>query len=191
MTQSIIHILGASGSGTSTLARTMAEQWGYTWLDTDDFFWQPTDPPYVQPRPVEERIERMRAALDAGADCAISGSLCNWGEGFIPRFTLVVWLQTATPLRLARLRAREAAAFGARIAPGGDMHEAHERFVAWAATYDTAGPETRSVARHAAWTAQLPCPVLRLDGAEPPRDNLARIREALSCRDWGARTIVP
>lgn len=179
MDSSVVHILGASGSGTSTLGRAMAEQWGYAWLDTDDFFWQPTDPPYAQPRPVAERIDRLRAAIAAAPRCAISGSLCGWGECFIPQLTLTVWLQTPTAVRLARLRTREAAAFGARIAPGGDMHEAHERFIAWAATYDTAGPQTRSVARHAAWTAQLPCPVLQLDGTEPPQVNLARIRQAL------------
>jgi hypothetical protein len=36
-------------------------------------------------------------------------------------------------------------------------------FLAWAAAYDTAGPEQRSRILHEAWLRDLPCPVLRLD----------------------------
>ena len=41
-----IHILGASGSGTTTLASAIADEHGHRHLDTDDFFWIPTNPPY-------------------------------------------------------------------------------------------------------------------------------------------------
>jgi Shikimate kinase len=40
-----IHILGASGSGTTTLGRALAERLQYPHFDTDDSFWVPTDPP--------------------------------------------------------------------------------------------------------------------------------------------------
>ena len=56
----------------------------------------------------------------------------------------------------------------ARIAPGGDMHQGSQEFLAWAKSYETAGLEQRSRARHHAWLAALPCPVLRLDGTAPP-----------------------
>lgn len=45
---SVIHIYGASGSGTSTLGKFISEQLGYTFMDTDDYFWLPTDPKYTQ-----------------------------------------------------------------------------------------------------------------------------------------------
>jgi hypothetical protein len=41
-----IHIVGASGSGTTSLASAIAAQCGHRHLDTDDFFWMPTSPPY-------------------------------------------------------------------------------------------------------------------------------------------------
>ena len=41
-----IHILGASGSGTSTLAKAISLRHGHRFLDTDDFYWKPTDPPF-------------------------------------------------------------------------------------------------------------------------------------------------
>lgn len=36
MYKSVIHIYGASGSGTSTLGRFISDQLGYTFMDTDD-----------------------------------------------------------------------------------------------------------------------------------------------------------
>ena len=40
-----IHILGASGSGTTTLGRALAERLQCPHFDADDYFWVPTDPP--------------------------------------------------------------------------------------------------------------------------------------------------
>lgn len=38
----IIHIFGASGSGTSTLGQAIRDALGYRWMDTDDYFWLPS-----------------------------------------------------------------------------------------------------------------------------------------------------
>ena len=43
-------ITGASGSGTSTLARSVAARLGIAVFDTDDYFWLPTSPPFVSKR---------------------------------------------------------------------------------------------------------------------------------------------
>jgi adenylate kinase family enzyme len=75
-----IHILGASGSGTITLGITLAGRFGYTQLDTDDYFWEPTDPPFQRPRTRHERQTRLTAALDAPPRWIVSGSLCGWGN---------------------------------------------------------------------------------------------------------------
>ena len=44
MAKNLIHIFGASGSGTTTLAEKISRELGYFHLDTDDYFWLPTDP---------------------------------------------------------------------------------------------------------------------------------------------------
>jgi len=41
----VIHILGASESGTTTLGRALKEKYEYAHFDTDDYFWIPTNPP--------------------------------------------------------------------------------------------------------------------------------------------------
>jgi adenylate kinase family enzyme len=57
--------VGASGSGTSTLAAALGKRLGIAHLDTDDYYWLPTDPPFEQARPTTERLTRHRVWLDA------------------------------------------------------------------------------------------------------------------------------
>ena len=53
-----IHILGASGTGTTTLASAIAAKHGHRHLDIDDFFWVPTDPPYREIRPRDQQLAK-------------------------------------------------------------------------------------------------------------------------------------
>ena len=90
----------------------------------------------------------------------LSGSLCGWGDVFIPRFDLVVFLCLPPDLRLARLARREVGRYGAEaIAPGGPQHAKYEAFMAWAAAYDEGldVPE-RCRTVHEQWLTALPCP---------------------------------
>ena len=162
-----IHITGASGAGTSTLGRALEEKHDYKWLDSDDFFWMPTDPPFTHRRPAEECVSLLYEAIRRHPRCVISGSLCGWGDGFLPAFELIVWLQTSTMLRRERLRQREYARFGNRILSGGDMHEDHLAFIDWAGRYDGGDESMRSHAMHEQWLRGATCPVMILDGAQP------------------------
>ena len=36
--KNVIHIFGASGSGTTTLGKKISEELGYSFMDTDDYF---------------------------------------------------------------------------------------------------------------------------------------------------------
>ena len=167
-----VHIFGASGSGTTTLAAALAERVGHAHLDTDDFFWLPTTPKFQTVRPLEERVALLRSALDQPGGWVLSGSLCGWGDVFIPRFELVVFIYLPPDVRMARLAGREVVRYGAdAIAPGGAHHAQYETFMAWAAAYDT-GNVSRTLALHEQWLATLPCPILRLTPAAPIADHL-------------------
>ena len=160
-----IHIVGASGSGTTSLAAELAGRYGHRHLDTDDFYWRRTDPPFREKRPPAERLASLGTTFQEAKRWVLSGSLCGWGDPLIPEFELVVFLLVPTPVRLARLRAREIERYGRQaIAPGGALHEAHVEFLEWAGRYDTGDPEMRSRAMHEAWLAALPCSVVRLEG---------------------------
>jgi adenylate kinase family enzyme len=175
-----IHIFGASGSGTSSLASALAARHGHRHLDTDDFYWLPTDPPYEQARPREARLALLASALAQSPSWVLSGSLCGWGDALIPEFDLVVFLVVPTPVRLTRLRAREAVRYGHQaIAPGGELHDAHVAFLDWAGRYDAGGIEMRSRVLHEAWLSTLPGAVLRLEGNRTVAEQLAQIEKAI------------
>lgn len=57
-----IHIVGASGSGTTTLAAHLAARHGHRHLDTDDFYWLPSQPRFQHVRPREERLAMLQRA---------------------------------------------------------------------------------------------------------------------------------
>jgi adenylate kinase family enzyme/RimJ/RimL family protein N-acetyltransferase len=166
----IIHVLGASGAGTSTLGQALEKSHGYKWLDTDDYFWLPTDPPFTASRSRDERTALLKGAIEANHKCVVTGSLCGWGDVFIPQFDLVLWVDTPTDIRIERLREREYKRFGDRIREGGDMYVDHEKFIEWAKSYDTNEPPQRCRALHDAWVKNVSCPVLKVDGTRPVDD---------------------
>ena len=59
-----IHITGASGSGTTTLGQALSQKAHLVHFETDDYFWEPSDPPYVHPRPREVRLRLLSSSLD-------------------------------------------------------------------------------------------------------------------------------
>lgn len=163
-----IHLMGASGSGVTTLGRALAGRLALPHHDTDDYFWLPTVPPYRTTRPPSERLRLMHEMFLPRLDWVLSGSVTGWGEELVPLFDLVVFVTTPREIRLQRLRAREAAHFGAdAVAPGGWRHDETQSFVDWASHYEAGDREGRNLAKHEAWLAGLPCPVLRIDGSRP------------------------
>lgn len=177
--KTVVHIFGASGSGTSTLGRVLSEQAGFRWMDSDDYFWLPTEPRYTTVRAAEERVKLMLADLDAAEQAVISGSLMDWGNELIPRFTLAVRLVTPTEVRIERIKQREYERFGDRVLPGGDMYEQHLAFYQWAEAYDDGPLGKRSRRSHDEWQKRLACPLIVLSGEDAPEENVKRILEAL------------
>jgi adenylate kinase family enzyme len=180
MTQRI-HITGASGSGTTTLGLALAGKYDCSHVDTDDYFWLPTDPPFQQERPVDERRTLLEAQLSQNSSWILSGSLCGWGDIFIPLFSLVVFLYVPLDIRLARLLEREQSRYGSdAIAPGGIMHTQHSAFIAWATAYDDGDMQMRSKQRHEQWLKTLPCPVLRIEGAQKIETLVACVNRSIA-----------
>jgi adenylate kinase family enzyme len=172
--------MGASGAGVTSLGRAVADALAIPHHDTDDYFWQPTTPPYRDKREIAERLRLMREMFLPRADWVLSGSLESWGDAIIASFDLVVFVTTPWKIRLQRLRAREAAHFGAdAVGFGGWRHQETEDFIEWASHYDAGDREGRSLTKHREWVAALPCPVLCLDGSRPLPELAAEVRMTL------------
>lgn len=66
--KNVIHIYGASGSGTSTLGRKISEELGYKFMDTDDYFWLPTNPKYITKRIKQRERDKFGERIAPGGD---------------------------------------------------------------------------------------------------------------------------
>lgn len=173
-----LHVIGGSGSGTTTLGRALAAALEAAHVDADDLFWEPTDPPYRTKRPLEVRAALLARAC-AGPRWVLSGSVVGWGDGVAPRMDLVVWLRLPPAIRLARLRARESARYGTAIAAGGPREADHRAFLEWAARYDEGGDDVRSVRQHEGWLARHQLRHVVLDGTRAVDDLVADVRDEL------------
>ncbi len=163
MTQRI-HIVGASGSGTTTLGRALADHLKWSHFDTDGYFWEPTDPPFTEKRETPLRQQLLIDDLTTHESWILSGSLCGWGDVAIPLFELVIYLWIPPEIRLERLRQREYERYGKRIMTGGDLYEQSQAFLDWAASYDDGDLDMRSRRMHEEWLRTLPCPIICFEG---------------------------
>lgn len=171
-----INVIGASGTGKSTLAKGLAERLGVPLFESDDYYHLPSDPPYQRQRPVEERLRLIKRDLGGSTAWVLSGCVAGWGGDPGLEYSLVVFLYLPPALRLERLRLREVARFGSRILSGGDMHRTHEEFMDWAAGYDSgASGGGNTLPAHRAFLGSVACPVLKLETAMTHEEQLAAV----------------
>ena len=169
-----IYISGASGSGVSTLGAALAVKLQVPHVDVDDYYWYPTDPPFVHSRPPADRVNLLSSRLAEGS-WIVSGAMDGWGDEVFQRAELVVFIETPTAVRIERLKARELRSYGDRVLPGGDMHANHQAFVAWAQSYEAGTEGGRSRPRHERWLSQLDVPCIRVSGELPTADLLKQV----------------
>jgi len=170
-------IFGASGAGSTTLARELARLINFTHHDTDDYFWEATNPPFTKQRSHDERTALLEASVKS--DFVLSGCIREWGSAIEPMLKLAVFNKTTTDVRLKRLQQREHERHGTRIMPGGDLHASNIEFMEYVATYDTGGLDTRSLASQKAWAETLACPVVEINGADDYRENAVGLVEII------------
>ncbi len=188
--KNIIHIFGASGSGTTTLGKKICEELGYTLMDTDNYFWIPTEPPFTHKRSKKERIELMKNDINKSENVVISGSLTDWGDELIPYFTLAIRIEMKQSVRIDRLVKREKERYGSRIEPNGDMYQHHIEFVEWAKSYDNGGLDIRSKAMHDELEKSFQCKILYLDGEDNLDNKFIKVLKALDIKKWTNQNFV-
>lgn len=71
-----IHIMGASGAGTTTLGKALAARLPHVQLDSDDYFWEQK---YTKQSVVAERLNKLQADMAQHEPWILSGAVCGWG----------------------------------------------------------------------------------------------------------------
>jgi adenylate kinase family enzyme len=171
-----ITIMGASGTGKTTLATALAQRLTLQVFDTDFYYHYQTDPPFQKQRTSEERNSFLVQDLAKHESWIVSGNVPCWEPTPNLDYTLVVFLYLTPQLRMERLKTRETKLYGARISAGGDMEQIHREFMDWTSGYDSGEMEgTLSLRHHEAFLKEAPCPVLRFDGGTPTAKQIDSI----------------
>jgi adenylate kinase family enzyme len=171
-----IHVIGAAGTGKTTLGRALAVALRVPHFDMDDYYHVPTEPPFQQQRTPEEfcvLLDRDVAPLESWV---VTGGVLTWQPPPARSFTTIVFLRLPQEIRLDRIRRREQARYGDRISPGGDMEESHRSFMEWAKGYDdNSAKGTNTLLLHEDRLREATCPVVRLADPMDPSEAVRRV----------------
>ncbi len=179
-----LHLFGASGTGVTTLGEALNSTLGLPYFDTDDYFWEASDPPFTVRRPPAVRDALLARDLAQVPAWIVGGSIVGWGAQWLAAFDLVVFLWLPPALRLQRLRQREYTRYGTRISADPAQAARTQAFLEWAAGYDDSSTGgTRTLANHEQWLGQFACPVLELRGDLSVAARLDAVQSRL--RDLG------
>jgi len=171
-----IHVFGASGSGATTLAKALSVNYHFQFIDTDDIFWEPTDPPFTKKRATHDSFCKLKSLLDQNKRAVVSGAFVGWGDNLKPLFDLFVFMHIPIEIRLERIKLRERHRFGDRVLPGGDLYQQHLDFLDWVSQYESGDLNMRSKAQHEAWLKDVKVPIIRITEAMPLSAMLELIR---------------
>lgn len=176
-----LHIFGASGSGVTTLGRSLEQKLGITYFDSDDYFWIKSEPPFTVKREPEERNRMLIKDLGTTEHWILGGSVFRWGEELLPGFDLVVFLYVPPEIRMKRLKEREYERYGDLIFTDDQRAEQHQAFIDWAAGYDhVTGLAGRNLRAHNDWLEHLQSPVLRIEGTQTVQERERLVVRKLS-----------
>ena len=144
-----INILGSTGSGATLLGLALAESTGVTVLDTDTYYWWPTQPPFRIRRTPNSRRDRLLDELARHQRVIVCGSVAGWGRALESSFDRVI-----------------------ALVPCRNVSGAHPSTPGWLVPR----PNLRGQRRQDHWLSDCTCPVLRIDAE---LGMAARVEQAL------------
>ncbi len=157
-------IFGASGTGTTTLGKSIAEKLNWIHLDVDDYYWEDTDPPFQKKILLEKRNAHLKIDLLKHQNVIISGSLVTWSDYWNTAFDLGVFLVLPKEIRMKRLLDREIERYGETLTKNQEIKTKAKVFLEWAGKYDDITFNGRSIKLHRDWIELLDCEVIELNG---------------------------
>ena len=161
-----ILICGLNGTGKSTVGRMLADRMGYEFIDNEDLFFPKADPLYMfsNSRSEEEVIRLLEESIRKNNRFIFAAVRGSYGDKLIASLDYIVLIEVPKQIRSQRVRDRSYQRFGDRILPGGDLYDKESK---WFSLTDS-----RPDAYVTDWLETVDCPVIRIDGTLPVKDNV-------------------
>nr|WP_293297188.1 AAA family ATPase [Allomuricauda sp.] len=173
-------IFGASGSGTTTLAKKLAKRMDFVHLDSDDYYWKTTDPPFQEKIPLAEHNAKLKADFLKNENVILSGSMVSWGKEWKTAFDVAIFIRLDKKERMQRLKKREQERYGDRLLIDDQLRKSSKAFLEWARQYDNPNFGGRSIRLHKKWMQLLSCKVIEIDGATPLEIKINKVIEEVN-----------
>ncbi len=178
-----LNILGASGSGVTTLGKALAERWNVDYFDSDAFFWEQTSNPFSVRKDPKLRDETLLRNLNHKEQWILGGSVIQWDKEIHKHFDAIVFLYIPQAIRLERIKVRELERFGEAIETDPIRRSIFEKFFIWAKDYDEdTGIANRTLKAHRIWLKAQKAPIIELMGDLSVAQRIKRIEDVLQFR---------
>ncbi|GAA5024014.1 adenylate kinase [Marivirga lumbricoides] len=171
-----INILGASGSGVTTLGTELSLKLGIDYFDSDDFFWKKTEIPFSIKTDPKTRDSNILEQLSQTESWILGGSVINWSKEIYSLFDLIVFLHIPQKIRMERLKTREFERYDKKIKTDTFWKSKFENFMVWAKDYDEVkGIANRNIKNHKSWLETQNTDKMNLIGEMPLGDKIEKI----------------
>ena len=141
----IIHVMGASGAGTSTIGEFLGEKLGFCVIESDFYKWQQTIPEFQIMRPIEESNSLLLDKIKNSKNLIITGSLHSNSVTF-KYLDLIIYLKCPTRIRMKRILKRDEELGRNSMSQTGEVKENFLGFLELAKNYNHLGLDKRSKA---------------------------------------------
>jgi len=101
-----INIMGATGSGTTTLGKVLSKKLQYAHFDNDNYVFE-SKKNFTKLRRPTIRDTMLFNDLKNTPNWVLSGEICGWGDFIVRYFDLVIFLWVPVDERMKRIDARE------------------------------------------------------------------------------------
>ena len=158
----IIHIMGASGSGTSTLGKFLAKKLNFSLIESDFYKWEQTDPPFQIMRDNEVSNRLLMEEILKNENLIISGSLHS-NPVIFPYIDLIIYLTCPTKVRLKRVIDRDIELGRNSLEAEGEVYENFLGFLDLVKNYNKKDLTCRSKASQKYVMKECAVPVIRIN----------------------------
>ena len=170
-----ILVIGAAGCGKTTLASEIAKQFGLRHLDSDEYYWEKTNPPFQLKRPYDVRTSEIWTDFLRDQKVVVSGSMVTWGEQWKHAFDFGIFLLVPQKARMKRLHQREEKRYGKQLYTNKKIRENSREFLEWAESYDDPNI-SHGISKQLTWLKLVTFPVLNIEGDFSVSEYLQKIK---------------